>query len=42
MKQLGMVDMLERGMSAPNTDVALFSPPVGASRAYVGPLRQQW
>jgi hypothetical protein len=40
-QQLGLIDIFERGMSAPNVDVALFSPPLGASRAYVGPFRQE-
>lgn len=41
LKQLALVDNLERGMSAPNADVALFSPPAAGARAFVGPIRQE-
>jgi hypothetical protein len=39
LQQLTLFDGLERGMSAPNTEVVPFSPPLAGSRALAGQLR---
>jgi hypothetical protein len=41
LRQLALVDAMERGMSAPNTDIPLFSPPAGGSRALQHPRRTE-
>jgi hypothetical protein len=41
LRQLALVDALERGMSAPNTDIPLFSPPAGGSRGLQRPSRTE-